>query len=242
MKSYIITNGILKEYKGKATRPSIPKDVTEIGTWAFYYCDTITSIKIPSSVTKIDNNAFRICTNLKSVEIPNSVTQIGWGAFTGCKNLTSINIPSNVTRIDDYAFDGCEKLNTVNISNSVSHIGFCAFDVTIVKPQYNSNGTLRAFKAFLNDWTCRGFKYEVGKTYHQDGTIICCCNGFHACTNPLDIFNYYHGDLHSLHFAEVELSGEMDKDFDKVAASDIKIVRELTISELAEIYNNMEKV
>lgn len=241
MKNYNIDNGVLIQYYGKAVHPSIPKDVTEIYAWAFYNCDTITSIKIPDSVTKIGNSSFRNCRNLTTIDIPNSVTEIGGGAFTGCKNLTSINIPSSITRIDGYAFQGCEKLNSINIPNSVSHIGVCAFDVTIVKPQHNANGTLRAFKAFFKDWTCRGYQYKVGESYHQDGTIICCCNGFHACTNPMDIFNYYYGNLDSLHFAEVELSGEMDKDFDKVAASDIRIVRELTISELAEIYNSMEK-
>jgi hypothetical protein len=34
----------------------------------------------------------------------------------------------------------------------------------------------------------------------------------------------------------------MDWYGNKVAASDIKIVRELTVSELAKIYNSMEKV
>ena len=112
-----------------------------------------------------------------------------------------------------------------------------------VKPQYNENGALRAFKGFLRNWTCRGFQYEVGKSYHQDGKIKCCENGFHACINLLDVFNYYYGQLDTLHFAEVELSGEMDfngKD-SKVAASDIKIVRELTVQEMFDIYNKMKK-
>ena len=242
MKNYNIDNGVLIQYYGNAARPSIPKDVTEIYAWAFYNCDTITSIKIPDSVTKIGNSSFRNCRNLTTIDIPNSVTRIGWGAFNGCRNLTSIKIPKSVNRIDDYAFCGCDNLANIQIPNSVAWIGDTAFDVKGVKPQYNSNGTLRAFKAFFHDWTCRNFQYEVGKSYHQDGDINCCLNGFHACPNPLDVFNYYHGRLYALHFAEVELSGEMDWEFDKVAASDIRIVRELTISELAEIYNSMEKV
>lgn len=219
MKTFIVDNDVLVEYNGNSARPRIPKDVTEIGDWAFYNCDNITSIKIPNSVRKIGNFAFRSCFNLTHINIPNSVTEIGCAAFVGCYNLTSIKIP-----------------------NSVTYIGFCAFEVKKVKPQYNANGSLRAFKAFFHDWSCRNdFHYEIGKSYHQNGKIICCHKGFHACTNPLDIFDYYYGNLYALHFAEVELSGRMDKDFDKVAASDIRIVRELTISELAEIYNNMEK-
>jgi len=57
----------------------------------------------------------------------------------------------------------------------------------------------------------------------------------------LAVFNYYGGDLDNLCFAEVELSGKMDREYDKIAASDIKIVRELTARELAKIYNSMEK-
>ena len=82
--------------------------------------------------------------------------------------------------------------------------------------------SLRAFKAFHEDWTCRGFKYNIGKAYHQDGKIKCCSNGFHACCNPLAIFGYYYGDMTKRCFAEVELSGEVSWADDKVAASDIK--------------------
>ena len=172
--------------------------------------------------------------------IPKNVTHIRYNVFFGCESLKSVKIPKSVTFIDNFAFDGCSNIANINIPNSVVYIGFCAFNVKKVKPQYN-NGKLRAFKAFFHDWTCRNFKYEVGKSYHQDGKIQCCENGFHACPSPLDIFDYYYGNLDKLHFAEVELSGTMDFEDDKIAASDIKIVRELSASELAEIYNSMEK-
>ena len=175
---------------------------------------------IPNGVTSIGNYAFFDNKNLTSIKIPNSVATIGYSAFNLCINLESIVIPNNVTEIFTGAFN----------------------QVKDVKPQYNPNGTLRAYKAFFKDWTCKDFKYELGKSFHIDGEIICCERGFHACVNPLDIFNYYYGKLSSLHFAEVELSGTMDWDGEKIAASDIKIVRELTASELAEIYNSMEKV
>lgn len=179
-------------------------------------------VVIPNSVTSINYFVFYDCTNISSIDIPNSVTYIGENAFDSCRNLTSIKIPNSVTYIGEEAFDGINK----------------------VIPQYNSNDTLRAFKAFNEDWTCRNFQYKVGKSYHEYGRIKCCKNGFHACINPLDIFNYYWGNLNKLHFAEVELSGDIDFDDDdsKVAAKDIRIIRELTVTELAEIYNSMEKL
>jgi len=221
---------------------NIPSSVTYIGNEAFSSCYNIRSIEIPNSVTHIGEFAFDNCKSLSSVVVPNNIKKIAWSTFNRCTSLTSVNIPDSVTVIDTHAFDGCTSLNSINIPSSVTEIGFCAFEeINRVKPQYNANGTLRAFKGFNKDWTCRIFQYEVGKSYHQEGKIKCCVNGFHACTNPLSVFNYYYGNLGNLHFAEVELSGDMDEAFGKVAASNIKIVRELTVSELAEIYSNMEK-
>ena len=47
------------------------------------------------------------------------------------------------------------------------------------------------FKVFESDWTCRGFKYEIGKTYHHEGMPVCCQEGFHFCKKLADCFDYY---------------------------------------------------
>jgi hypothetical protein len=188
----------IKDGNGKETHVIIPNSVNEIELGAFFGCSWLTHIDIPNSVSNIDNSAFSYCTSLTSIKLPNSVTKIGCYAFCGCDNLASIQIPDSIKYIGLRAFSGIKK----------------------IKPQYNPNGSLRAFKAFNKDW-----------------------RGIHVCTNPLDVFNYYCGKLNTLRFAEVELSGEMDfegKD-SKVAASDIRIIRELTASELFDIYNKMEK-
>lgn len=49
---------------------------------------------------------------------------------------------------------------------------------------------MKAYKGFNKDMTCRGFQYEEGKTYETDKAELC-KEGFHACENPLDCFNYY---------------------------------------------------
>ena len=63
---------------------------------------------------------------------------------------------------------------------------------------------MKAYKGFNNDMTCRGFQFEIGKTYTHDGKIKLCESGFHSCEAPLDVFNFYPP---TALFAEVELDG-----------------------------------
>jgi hypothetical protein len=94
--------------------------------------------------------------------------------------------------------------------------------------------SMRAFKGFNKDLTCRGYQYEEGKEFHTE-RAECCDTGFHACEYPLDCFGYY-DPAHSV-FHEVELSGEMDKSNDntKVCATDIKIGARLSIAGLVKM-------
>ena len=84
--------------------------------------------------------------------------------------------------------------------------------------------SIKAYKGFNKDMTCRGFKYEEGKSYKEE-VAKCCNSGFHACENPIDVFNYY-DPAHSI-YREVELNGDTDKDPDdddsKICATEIKI-------------------
>lgn len=90
---------------------------------------------------------------------------------------------------------------------------------------------IKAYKAFEKDMTCRYFQYEVGKEYEMDGKIECCTRGFHACESPLELFFYY--DIFSSRFAEVELSGTIDrKKATLLCASHIEVKRELTLRDI----------
>ena len=98
---------------------------------------------------------------------------------------------------------------------------------------------MKGYKVFNEDWTCRDFKYEVGKTYEMEESPQCCDRGFHFCTNLADCFNYYSFNTNNK-VAEVEALGEIDKDNDdtKHCTNKIKIVRELAWEEVLTLCNS----
>ena len=98
---------------------------------------------------------------------------------------------------------------------------------------------MKGYKVFNGDWTCRDFKYEVGKTYEMEESPKCCGRGFHFCTNLADCFNYYSFNTNNK-VAEVEALGEIDKDDDdtKHCTNKIKIVRELAWEEVLTLCNS----
>ena len=96
------------------------------------------------------------------------------------------------------------------------------------------NKEIIAYKGFSRDWKCRGYQYEIGKTYEHEGKVEACESGFHSCENPLDVLAYY--DISSgSKYAIVKASGEISRNDNrdtKIASSKITIEVELNIHEL----------
>ena len=111
-----------------------------IGSYAFEYCTSLTSVTIPDSVTSIGNYAFKYCTSLTSITVDENNT--AYKSIDGSlyskdgkkliqyavgKNDTSFTIPDGVTSIESYAFEYCTLLTSVTIPDSVTEIGSYAF-------------------------------------------------------------------------------------------------------------------
>ena len=95
---------------------------------------------------------------------------------------------------------------------------------------------IKGYKVFNPDWTCRGFQYEVGKTFKHDGNIEMCGAGFHFCQKASDCFDYYRFDSQNK-VAEVEAIGLVETRDNKSVTDEIKIVREIPWQELLTIVN-----
>ena len=95
---------------------------------------------------------------------------------------------------------------------------------------------MKGYKVFKSDWTCRGFQYEVGKTYEMKEAPVCCGTGFHFCRKLIDCFNCYRFDSENK-VAEIEAMGAIDKRDSKFCTNKIKIICELTWHEVLDLVN-----
>ena len=97
--------------------------------------------------------------------------------------------------------------------------------------------SIKGFKVFNPDWTCRGFQYKVGETFVHNGNIEMCGAGFHFCQKASDCFNYYNFNSRNK-VAEVEALGLVETYKDKSVTDKIKIIREIEWPELLTIVND----
>jgi hypothetical protein len=81
------------------------------------------------------------------------------------------------------------------------------------------------FKAFDKNLQCRGFQFEVGKTYKYESEIRLCASGFHFHEQMQNLFDFYPKD--SSRFCVVKACGRVESTPEKSCCSEITIVEEL---------------
>ena len=104
---------------GKVPRYTIPKGVTTIRGYAFYYNPSLTN-----------------------VTIPNSVTSIGYLAFATCPSLTGIFFQGNSPSVDSSAFSG-DSIATVYYLPGTTNWGstFGGRPAVLWNPKVQTGGT-----------------------------------------------------------------------------------------------------
>ena len=175
---YTDNNEINSEYK-------IKDGTKTIADYAFYGCESITSIEIPNSVTSIGEDAFDKCSNLTSIEIPNSVTSIGDGAFEDCSNLTNVTILNCSSSIGSKTFKNCSNLANIVIPDSISNIECNAFDDTAY---YNDKNNWKNGVLYVNNHLIKANSDEISVNYPiKAGTKTIADYAFEDCENITSI-------------------------------------------------------
>ena len=119
---------------------TMPK-VSSIGAYAFYGCDSLTSVSIGNNIASIGNFAFKGCTQLTKANISDLAVwcNISFGnsesnpmycshnLYLNNEKITNLTIPDNVTSIGSNAFCFGTDLTSVSFPSSVTNIGSQAF-------------------------------------------------------------------------------------------------------------------
>lgn len=92
---------------------------------------------------------------------------------------------------------------------------------------------MRGYKGTKADMTCRGFQFELGKTYKAQGEIEICRNGFHFCENLGSVFEYYPPDDGN-RFFEIEAKEPINREYAKYVTAEILFIRELSAKEIGK--------
>ena len=97
--------------------------------------------------------------------------------------------------------------------------------------------TIKGYKVTNPNYTCQGFKYEVGKTYTIEGDPSLCSRGFHFCQRPERCFDYYSFNSNN-HVFEISASGKIiGNPDDKSVTNKITIIREIKWQDVLLIVN-----
>ena len=119
---FVISDGVLASYKGKAAIVEIPDGVVEIGDRAFEDNKNVKEVMMPDSVVSIGYSAFHGCKKLASITLSNNIEIIGENAFSYCEKLVSISLPSTLKKIGEAAFKECPLLSSINVEANLDDV------------------------------------------------------------------------------------------------------------------------
>ena len=198
-KAYTTNSNIKSIFGVQVEEYVLGPNVKSIGSYAFYQCDSLSSVTIGDSITSIGVNAFTACAKLNSVTwnakdcddftqspFPANIKSFTFGSEVEkipaylCSSLDSIEIiliPNSVTSIGKYAFGNCSSLTSITIPNSVTSIGDdvlyrCA---GLTHPVYNASNFVKLPVGYSGAFAI------------QSGITTICGGAFSECTGLMSI-------------------------------------------------------
>ena len=79
-----------KEYKLEITAVKFDNTITEIGKYAFFGLENLTTVVIPNNITIIGSYSFANCVNIQSITFGQNVKYIGTQAFASSFNINTV--------------------------------------------------------------------------------------------------------------------------------------------------------
>ncbi|NLT15923.1 MAG: leucine-rich repeat domain-containing protein [Clostridiales bacterium] len=181
----------------------IPDSITSIGSYAFSFCQNLTSITIPNSVTIIGDSAFISCTSLSSIDIPDSVAHLGANMFNGSTALTSISLPSNITAIPDYFFMST-GITSMTIPDSVMSIGSYAFSYCANLEAISIPGSIKSVGQNIFNWSGITSESQITYTTHNGITITGWNTAPDGTGDMVSLFDTGHTAIYAIRTGEPE--------------------------------------
>ncbi|MBQ3090112.1 MAG: leucine-rich repeat domain-containing protein [Oscillospiraceae bacterium] len=108
---------------GRERDLTVPRGVTTIGSYAFYYNVRTQRVALPDSVVTIEPEAF-LFAGISSVRLSDSsqLTYLGDRAFAQCVSLMPLNLPEGLIYLGREAFANCHEMTTISIPSTVTRI------------------------------------------------------------------------------------------------------------------------
>ena len=120
-----------------AVNPTLPSDLTSIGSYAFRSCVKLALTSLPASLTSIGDYAFYGCTSLALTSLPASLTSIGRYAFYDCTKLNELTFKGKPSGISGTAFNRCINLLTINVPWAEGEVANAPWGATNATINYN---------------------------------------------------------------------------------------------------------
>lgn len=124
-------DGVISAYyysdcKSLPSNPSFNDRITSIGSYAFLYCTSLTTITLPKDIKHVGYGAFKDCSSITTITFPNyCCDNIEANAFQNCNGLKTLTIPRYIM-IDCISITTNSKnVETISIQeNSVCSYAF----------------------------------------------------------------------------------------------------------------------
>ncbi len=180
----------------------IPSSVTSIGSYAFAYCEYLSSLTFDenSQLSSIGDRAFRDCSSLNEVkgfDKLTKLTNLDISLFYECTSLESFVIPKCVETIDKWAFYGCTGLKEIYSLNATPAkcndnyiFDYVPSDCVLYVPAGAEKNYGDYSSSYSDDWS----SLSTVRTFHLLDVVAKADAGVEGNEDGYGYMTYYNGE------------------------------------------------